>query len=97
MFDKMKELMEMKKQADRLKKELDSVVVDVEEVRGIKIRISGSQQIQGIEIDETHLNADNKGRFEKDLMRSLNAATKRSQRLAAEKMKTIMPGGLPGM
>ena len=32
MFDKMKELMEMKKQADRIKRELDASTVEVNEV-----------------------------------------------------------------
>ena len=96
MLDKMKQLMEMKRQADQIKKQLDTISVDVEEINGIKIQISGSQQIQGIEIDPSHLHAENKERFEKDLLRSLNAATKQSQKVAAEKMKSVMPN-LPGM
>src|SRR3989338_8987280 len=39
MFDKMKALMEMKKQAEGLKRELDSVNIEVSEGRGIKIVI----------------------------------------------------------
>ena len=34
MLDKMKQLMEMKRQADQIKRELESVTVDVQEVRG---------------------------------------------------------------
>ena len=96
MFDKMKQLMEMKKQADQIKKQLDSVIVDVEEVPGIKIKISGSQKVKGVDIDESHLQAQNKRKFEQDLLRSLNAATKQSQKVAAEKMRSVMPD-LPGM
>ena len=43
MLDKMKQLMEVKKQAEQLKKELDASYAEVEEVPGIKIKISGSQ------------------------------------------------------
>ena len=87
MFGKMKELMEMKKQADRIKKELDAAYVDSEEVRGVKITINGSQSIQSISIDENYLSNSDKSRIERDLVRSFNSAVKKSQALAAEKMK----------
>jgi len=92
MFDKMKQLMEMKGQADRLKKELDAVTLDITEVKGIKIAITGSQEIRSIEIDETLLTPTNKKRLESDLMRSLNVATKKVQQVAAQKMMAAMPG-----
>ena len=96
MFDKMKQLMDMKKQADRIKKELDACSVEVEEVRGIKIKINGSQNFQSIEIDEGQLSANDKNRLESNLLRSVNAAIIKSQNLAASKMKDVMPG-FPGM
>ena len=37
MFDQVKKLMEMKKQADLLKKELEATIIDVSETRGIKV------------------------------------------------------------
>ncbi|MCC6758234.1 MAG: YbaB/EbfC family nucleoid-associated protein [Candidatus Omnitrophica bacterium] len=92
MFDKMKQLMDMKKQADRLKKELDAVTLDITEVKGIKIAITGAQEIRSIEIDEMFLSPANKKRLESDLMRSLNAATKKVQQVAAQKMMAAMPG-----
>ena len=96
MFDKMKELMEMKKQADRIKRELDASTIEVNEVKGVKIVVNGSQDFQSLEIDETLVNAGDKGKLEKDLLRSVNAAIRQSQNLAAQKMKAVMPG-LPGM
>ena len=95
MFDKMKQLMEMKKQAEVLKKQLDASAVDVTKVNGIKIRITGSQKFQAIEVAPELLKAENKQRFEQDLLNSLNAAINESQKLAAAKMKDIMPG-MPG-
>ena len=92
MFDKMKQLMEMKKQADIIKKELDAMCVDVEEVRGIRITVTGSQKFQSIEIDENLLGSENKAKMESDLTRSVNAAIKKSQNLAAQKMSALMPG-----
>lgn len=96
MFDKMKELMEMKKQADRIKKELDASEVEVNEISGVKIVINGSQNFQSLEIDETLVNNGNKKQLESDLLRSVNAAVRKSQNLAAQKMKAVMPG-LSGM
>jgi len=95
-FDKMEELMEMKKQADRIKRELDASTVEVNEVKGVRIIVNGSQNFQSLEIDGTLVNAGDKGKLEDDLLRSVNAAIRQSQNLAAQKMKAVMPG-LPGM
>lgn len=95
MLDKMKQLMEMKRQADQIKRELDAVTVDVQDVRGIKITINGSQHFKSIEIDEALLNAANQARLQVDLLRSLNTAIARSQGVAAQKMKSVLPG-FPG-
>ena len=96
MFDKMKQLMELKKQADQIKRELDAPLVDVQEVNGIKSSITGSQNFRSIEIDGPLLAPENKKRLEGDLLRSMNAAIKKSQMVAAQKMKDVMPG-FPGM
>lgn len=94
MFDKMKQLMEMKKQAETLKKQLDSASVDVDR-GGIKIRITGSQKFQSIEVAPELLKPEGKQRFEQELLNSVNAAIAESQKLAAAKMKDVMPG-MPG-
>ncbi|MBN1794786.1 MAG: YbaB/EbfC family nucleoid-associated protein [Candidatus Omnitrophica bacterium] len=93
MFGQMKNLMEMKRQADMIKRELEKVTTESEEVKGIKIVINGVQSVQSMEIDPSHLNEHNKGQFERDLCRSVNAAIKKSQAVAARKMA----GSLPGM
>lgn len=92
MLDKMKQLMEMKKQADRLKKELDGVALDIEEVKGIRLTISGAQEFRSFEIDEALLTAGNKKKLEADILRSLNTAVKKVQQVAAQKMMGQMPG-----
>jgi len=95
MFDKMKELMEMKKQAEQVKRELDATQVETSEVSGIKVIINGSQDFQSISIDENLLNAANRERLELDLLKSVNSAVTKSQNLAAQKMKSVLPG-FPG-
>ncbi|MCK5214556.1 MAG: YbaB/EbfC family nucleoid-associated protein [Candidatus Omnitrophica bacterium] len=91
MFDKMKQIMEMKKQADQIKRELDDIVVDVNEVPGINITLTGSQRFQEIAISDEMLKPENKDRLKKDLTRSVNAAIKKSQNVAAQKMAAFMP------
>ena len=97
MFDKMKQLMEMKRQADQIKRELEAEVVECEDVRGIKIVINGAQKVRSLEVSESFLNPTNKVQLEKDLLRSVNAAITKSQYVAAQKMKSLMPGGFPGL
>jgi DNA-binding protein YbaB len=96
MFDKMKELMEMKKQADRIKRELEATSVDVSDVKGITIKINGAQKFLSINVAEELLNPQRKKQTEADLLKSLNTAIGRAQNLAADKMRNIMPG-FPGM
>mgnify|MGYP001594577281 CR=1 FL=1 len=87
--------MEFKKQAEEIKRGLDAMSTEVNETPGIKIVITGSQNIRSIEIADHLVNSDNKKRLENDILRSVNAAIKKSQQLAAQKMKDVMPG-LPG-
>lgn len=92
MFDKMKELMEMKKQADKVKKELDKDLMTITDVRGVTIVINGSQIIQSLEIEEGFHQNSSRDRLQKDIMRAVNTAIGKSQKAAAKKMQGMMPG-----
>ena len=97
MFDQVKKVMEMKKQADVLKKQLEATIIEVAETRGIKVVVNGAQIFQSIEIEENLLNAGNKNRVQMDLLRSINTAVKRSQQAAANKMKNMPGFNIPGL
>jgi DNA-binding protein YbaB len=97
MFDKVKELMEYKKKADQLKKELEGITIEINDVRPIKVKINGAQIFQSIEIDESILTAGQKNRIQMDLLRSINSAVKKSQQAAANKMKSMPGFNLPGL
>jgi len=89
MFDKLKQLGEIKKMRDealRIQKELAAEKVEVEE-NGIRIVISGDQKIQELEIE---------GENQSHLIEILNKAIKRSQEVAAKKVQQ-MSGGLSGL
>jgi DNA-binding protein YbaB len=96
MFDQVKKLMEMKKQADVLKKELEATILEVQETRGIKVVINGAQIFQSIDIEEGLLSAGNKNRIQMDLLKNMNTAVKRSQQAAANKMKNMPGFNMPG-
>ena len=97
MFDQVKKMMELKKQADQLKKELEATVIEINEVRGIKAVINGAQILQSIEIEEGLLTPANKNRIQMDLLRTINNGVKKSQQAAANKMKNMPGFNLPGM
>jgi len=97
MFDQVKKLMEMKKQAGILKKHLEATIIEVQETRGIKVVVNGAQIFQSIDIEEGLLNAGNKNRIQMDLLKNMNTAVKRSQQAAANKMKSMPGFNLPGL
>jgi DNA-binding protein YbaB len=97
MFDQVKKVMEMKKQADLLKKELEATIIEVQETRGIKLVVNGAQIFQSIDIDETLLTAGNKNRIQMELLKAMNTGIKRSQQAAANKMKNMPGFNLPGL
>lgn len=91
MFDKMKQMMAFKQQAEALKKQLDETTVEINDVNGIRIVISGSQHFQSVEIDDGLLGPEKKTRLEAELLRAFNAAIKKSQTVASQKMAAVMP------
>ena len=81
MFDKAK----MLAQAYKLKKAVEAEIVEIEE-NGIKIKVSGDQKIKDLSIN---------GMENKILVEVINKAMKKSQEMAAKRMKDM--GGLEGL
>jgi DNA-binding protein YbaB len=89
MFDKFKQLGELKKLRDeamKMKRELAGEEVEVNE-GGIRVVISGDQQIKFFEIQ---------GISNQKVIEVLNKAIEKSQKLAAQKLQN-MSGGLGGL
>jgi len=89
MFDKFKQLGELKKMRDealRIQRELAAEKVEVLEGE-IKVVVSGDQKVQELEIQ---------GEAQPRLIEVLNKALKRSQEVAARKVQS-MSGGLSGL
>ncbi len=81
MFDKAK----MLAQAYKLKKAIESESIEVEE-NGIKVIVTGDQKIKFLSVN---------GVENRILVDTINKATKKSQEMAAKRMKDM--GGLEGL
>lgn len=89
MFDKVKQLGELKKMRDQamaIQKQLSQEEIVIEE-DGIKVVIAGDQKLKSLEID---------GMTNVRVLELINKAIKKSQEMAAKKLAE-MSGGLTGM
>jgi nucleoid-associated protein EbfC len=97
MFDKMKGFLEMRKKLEEVKKELDKTNFDIESPGGlVKITMNGSQEVQEVALGSAFPEAP-KDKLQKELKDTFNRAIKRSQEIAAQKMKEATGLNLPGM
>ena len=96
MFDKMKQLMEMQKSMQEMKRQLDNTTFEIASSDGlVKITMNGSQEVKEIHIQANVPEAE-KANLEKAIKDAYNRAIKRSHDLAAEKMKDVTGLNLPG-
>jgi nucleoid-associated protein EbfC len=97
MLDKMKALMDMQRKMQQVKSELDSALVEAESGdRLVKVVISGAQEIKEVLIQKELQDMD-KTQLEKAIKDAYNKALKRSQEMAAAKMKNIVGFNIPGL
>ncbi|MEK7595921.1 MAG: hypothetical protein AAB443_05040 [Patescibacteria group bacterium] len=88
MLGKFKELMDLKKHADAMKKEMEKIMVEYED-KGIKLLIRGDQHIEKIEIN---------GVEDKRLKDVLNGGLKEVQKKVSKKMQGQLSDlGIPGL
>ncbi len=95
MFDKIKDIYKLQKQAKEIKKKLKNIHIEAES-DGITVIINGEQEIMEVKISDAA--AENKKELEKNLVKCLNKAMKKSQQIGAEMMKDVMGGlNIPGL
>ncbi|MBI4656330.1 MAG: YbaB/EbfC family nucleoid-associated protein [Elusimicrobia bacterium] len=87
MFDKFRDMFEMRKKMEEVKKELDSILLDSED-NLVRISISVSQEVKSVTIKED-LQKIEKKKLEDSLVETINRAIKQAQMSAAEKMSRI--------
>ena len=89
LMDNLKQLGDLKKMRDQameVQKKLAAIKITVEH-RGVTVVMRGDQKVQAIsgEMDP------------QKVTEAVNEALKQSQKVAADEMKSLMGGGLPGM
>ena len=96
MFDKMKSLMDMQKKMQEVKRQLELAVFEVESSDGlVKITMNGSQEVQGVKFSRSLAQVDSIA-LEQAVKDAFAKAIKRSQAVAAEKMRDVTGFSLPG-
>lgn len=81
MFDKAKQLYDLKRQADQLKRELEAEVLQIER-KGIKVTINAALHISSLEYPDNT--------SPKDMLEAVNGAVEEAQKVAAKKMQSQM-------
>lgn len=98
MFDKMKQLFDLQGKMQAVKKELENSSVEAQSKDAkIKIVIRGDQKVSSISISDSLINPQNRPALEAELVSCFNDAVKKSQNLAADKMKQVTGINLPGI
>lgn len=95
MFDKLKDLMQLKAKMSEVKKRLDNMVIKVESPKKyFELTISGAQEVKEIKIIND-IKSANQAVLEEDIKNLINKAVKDSQMMAAQAMGDVT--GLGGI
>ncbi|MCX7641951.1 MAG: YbaB/EbfC family nucleoid-associated protein [Elusimicrobiales bacterium] len=84
MFDKLKELWEMKSKAEELKRQLESLKFSTEDEYSI-ITVKGTMEVESITI-KCDVNSSNKNKVEKSITENINKAIRNAQMESAKRM-----------
>ena len=97
MFDKMKSLFEMQKKMQEVKRELENTNFDIQSSDGlVKITMNGAQEVREVVIKDGLGESENKN-LPSSFKDAFNRGIKRSQEIAAQKMKDVTGFNLPGL
>lgn len=97
-YNKAKELLKLQQDAQKIQNELSNIHIEAES-DGFVVTIDGQMKAIKVEIEDTSLLSD-KTRLEKAALEAINKGLKKSQEIAADKMKGVMGSmglNLPGM
>lgn len=96
MFNKLKQINELRKQANTIKHALAEEVIAVEN-KAVKLIIDGNQDIKTLEIKTEYLHPDKKNELEKQIKEAFADALKKVQRKMASKMQDLGDFKLPSL
>jgi DNA-binding protein YbaB len=101
MFDKMKQLYDMQKQAKQMKKDLESQTIEKTTLGGkLKVVMNGTFVVESLHIDESLLTPAQKNAVETGLAKLISEATEEIGKQSAAQAMDLMKGmnlKMPGM
>lgn len=96
MFNKLKQVKDLRDKAKQLQSVLSEVKVEGAAAWGkVKVAMDGNSQVQSVDIDEEMLG--DKGKLEAAMKDAYNDALKKAQRKMVEKMKESGNLNMPGL
>ena len=98
-FSMLKQAQELKSKLDKTQKELSKTIIEVDSGKGaIKISINGQQKIESVKISPKVIDPDNAERLEGLVLKAVNDAISKSQKIAAKQLKGLTGGlKIPGL
>lgn len=90
MLGQLGDMYKLQREAKKIKKELSNTHIYAE-VSNVKVTVTGEQEVVSVEFLDG-APTDNMGKLGKAIVEATNKAIKKSQAIAAEKMKAIMSG-----
>ena len=99
MLDKLKGILEAQKKMTEIKKGLEQIAVDYADSNNkVKLSMDGTQKVTALDIDDELLQPGKKAQLQDLLIKSINGASAKVQRIASEKLKsTIGDFKIPGL
>ena len=91
MFDKMKQIYEIRKKAKELENKLAELKVDLAE-GGIKLRLNGLFNCESLEIDPSFLSPDRKEKLESILKKLFTETVREVQKRSAASSSDLLKG-----
>lgn len=98
MFNKIKQLKELRDKAQVMKQALSEETVSAEAAHGqVSLVMDGNQEVLAVNIDQVMLGSEKKSELEKAMKEAINDAVKKSQRAMAQKIQSLGGMDLPGL
>ena len=93
MFDKVKQLYDMQKQAREMKKTVEAVKVEKETLAGkLKITMNGSFKVESLSIDDSLLQPANRSSLERALTDLITETAEEVAKVSAQQAMAMMKG-----
>ncbi len=96
--DQLKQMRELKAQAEAMQKQLSAIVVEADSGHGaVKVTINGAQKILSVKIDPKAMDANKPEKLENLVVQAINDGIVKAQKTAAKQMMASGNFKMPGM